>query len=260
MLGPGGFDPARDIVAITVNRWPHGYAYTYNSLYDPMEWVYTSTNARPNVSARQPYGRITIANSDAGASPHTDTAFGKRTAPSARSSNAAPCRSWAHRPAVEERRKPEAHTMHASDRDLGMARSISRRDFLNGVGVALTGAVVAPPWLDAYGLAAVGQRAGAGARLLPAGAAPACAAATRVLRSGAPAARRGAPGQRGGHRHRRALRPRGGRRRHQRPFSRALLPRGRRARAPGCWFWTITMISAATPSATSSATTDGCCC
>ena len=39
ILGAGGFDPARDIIAITVNRWPHGYAYTYNSLYDPMEWV-----------------------------------------------------------------------------------------------------------------------------------------------------------------------------------------------------------------------------
>jgi len=75
ILGPGGFDPARDIIAITVNRWPHGYAYTYNSLYDPMEWVFTSTNSRPNVIARQPHGRITIANSDAGASPHTDTAF-----------------------------------------------------------------------------------------------------------------------------------------------------------------------------------------
>ena len=33
-LGPGGFDPARDIAAITVNRWPHGYAYEYNSLFD----------------------------------------------------------------------------------------------------------------------------------------------------------------------------------------------------------------------------------
>ena len=75
ILGPAGFDPARDIIAITVNRWPHGYAYTYNSLYDPMEWVFTSTNTRPNVIARQPFGRITIANSDAGASPHTDTAF-----------------------------------------------------------------------------------------------------------------------------------------------------------------------------------------
>ena len=33
-LGAGGFDPARDIAAITVNRWPHGYAYEYNSLFD----------------------------------------------------------------------------------------------------------------------------------------------------------------------------------------------------------------------------------
>jgi spermidine dehydrogenase len=74
-LGEGGFDPARDIVAIAVNRWPHGYAYTYNPLYDPMEWVYTSTNDRPCVKARQPFGVITIANSDAAASPHTDAAM-----------------------------------------------------------------------------------------------------------------------------------------------------------------------------------------
>jgi len=74
-LGPGGFDPARDIVAIAVNRWPHGYAYTYNPLYDPMEWVYTSTDDRPCVKARQPFGLITIANSDAAASPHTDAAM-----------------------------------------------------------------------------------------------------------------------------------------------------------------------------------------
>jgi spermidine dehydrogenase len=74
-LGAGGFDPARDIVGITVNRWPHGYAYTYNSLHEPMEWVYTNSENRPNVIARQPYGLISIANSDAGASPHTDTAM-----------------------------------------------------------------------------------------------------------------------------------------------------------------------------------------
>jgi spermidine dehydrogenase len=74
-LGEGGFDPARDIVAIAVNRWPHGYSYTYNPLYDPLEWVYTSTNDRPCVKARQPYGLITIANSDAAASPHTDAAM-----------------------------------------------------------------------------------------------------------------------------------------------------------------------------------------
>ena len=74
-LGNGGFDPARDIAAIAVNRWPHGYAYTYNPLYDPLEWVYTSSDARPCVKARQPYGLITIANSDAAASPHTDAAM-----------------------------------------------------------------------------------------------------------------------------------------------------------------------------------------
>lgn len=53
----------------------HGYAYTSNSLFEPLEWVYTTSNARPNVVGRQPYGLTTIANSDAGASPHTDTAF-----------------------------------------------------------------------------------------------------------------------------------------------------------------------------------------
>jgi spermidine dehydrogenase len=75
VLAKGGFDPARDIAAITVNRWPHGYAYTYNSLTDPMEWVFTSTNERPCVIGRQPFGLISIANSDAAASPHTDAAF-----------------------------------------------------------------------------------------------------------------------------------------------------------------------------------------
>ncbi|RKF21301.1 NAD(P)/FAD-dependent oxidoreductase [Altericroceibacterium spongiae] len=75
LLGPAGFDPARDIAAITVNRWPHGYAYTYNSLYDPVEWVYSETNSRPCVVGRQPYGLISIANSDAAASPHTDAAI-----------------------------------------------------------------------------------------------------------------------------------------------------------------------------------------
>jgi spermidine dehydrogenase len=74
-LGDGGFDPAQDIVAITVNRWPHGYAYTYNSLFEPMDWVYTETDARPCVAARKPFGLISIANSDAAASPHTDAAM-----------------------------------------------------------------------------------------------------------------------------------------------------------------------------------------
>lgn len=74
-LGRGGFDPAADIVGIAVNRWPHGYSYTYNSLYDPLEWVFTESDQRPCVAARKPYGLITIANADAAASPHTDAAF-----------------------------------------------------------------------------------------------------------------------------------------------------------------------------------------
>jgi spermidine dehydrogenase len=75
ILAPGGFDPSRDIIGIAVNRWPHGYSYTYNSLYDPVEWVFTETDSRPCVIARQPYGLISIANADAAASPHTDAAF-----------------------------------------------------------------------------------------------------------------------------------------------------------------------------------------
>ena len=41
----------------------------------PMEWVFTSTNERPCVVGRQPFGQTTIANSDAAASPHTDAAI-----------------------------------------------------------------------------------------------------------------------------------------------------------------------------------------
>jgi spermidine dehydrogenase len=71
-LAAGGFDPARDIAAITVNRWPHGYAYEYNSLWDPF-WL--NGGEQPCVVARQPYGRIAIANSDAGAYAYTDGAI-----------------------------------------------------------------------------------------------------------------------------------------------------------------------------------------
>jgi spermidine dehydrogenase len=70
-LSAGGFDPARDIEAITVNRWPHGYAYEYNRLFDP-DW---SEEERPWVRGRQRLGRIAIANSDAAADAYTDTAI-----------------------------------------------------------------------------------------------------------------------------------------------------------------------------------------
>ena len=77
ILGPTGFDDESDILGITVNRWPHGYTYSYNPLFDPQEWAHTTTAERPAVIGRQPIGRITIANSDAAASPHTDAAIGE---------------------------------------------------------------------------------------------------------------------------------------------------------------------------------------
>ena len=70
-LGAGGFDPARDIEAITVNRWPHGYGYEYNPLFDP-QWA---PGQAPHEIGRKPFGRITIANSDSGATAYTDVAI-----------------------------------------------------------------------------------------------------------------------------------------------------------------------------------------
>jgi len=71
MLGSAGFDPARDVEGITVNRWAHGYAFSPNSLFDP-DWP---ENEKPWVVGRKPFGRIAIANSDAGASAYTDVAI-----------------------------------------------------------------------------------------------------------------------------------------------------------------------------------------
>jgi spermidine dehydrogenase len=71
MLGASGFEED-EILAITVNRWPHGYAYEPNTLWDP-EW--SSEAVRPWVIGRQPFGRIAIANSDAAASAYTDAAI-----------------------------------------------------------------------------------------------------------------------------------------------------------------------------------------
>ena len=71
LLGPAGFDVAEDILAITVNRWPHGYAYEYMQLWDP-EW---ESGEAPHEIARQPFGSITIANADSGASAYTHVAI-----------------------------------------------------------------------------------------------------------------------------------------------------------------------------------------
>jgi spermidine dehydrogenase len=70
MLGPAGFDFDRDVAAITVNRWPHGYAYTPTPLFDdPKQQAHLAALARRRV------GRITIANSDSGWDAYTNVAI-----------------------------------------------------------------------------------------------------------------------------------------------------------------------------------------
>lgn len=71
-LSGAGFDAERDIHAITVNRWPHGYPYKTQLLWEP-DWP--DEENKPWVIGRKPFGRITIANSDAGATSGTNSAI-----------------------------------------------------------------------------------------------------------------------------------------------------------------------------------------
>ncbi|MCA0274465.1 MAG: NAD(P)/FAD-dependent oxidoreductase [Proteobacteria bacterium] len=70
-LGPGGFDAARDIEAITCNRWAHGYAYEYMRPWD----AYWPDGPLPIETARKPWGRIAIANADSGAYAYAHSAI-----------------------------------------------------------------------------------------------------------------------------------------------------------------------------------------
>jgi spermidine dehydrogenase len=70
-LAEGGFDPARDIEAITCNRWSHGYAYEYMRPWD----AFWPDGELPIVKARKPWGRIAIANSDSGAYAYAHSAM-----------------------------------------------------------------------------------------------------------------------------------------------------------------------------------------
>ena len=72
MLEPHGFDASKDIAGITVNRWPHGYAYEYNELYDGPD---RSPAAGPHLAARERIGRISFANSDTSAYAYVNGAF-----------------------------------------------------------------------------------------------------------------------------------------------------------------------------------------
>ena len=71
MLGAGGFNSASDIIAITVNRWPHGYAYEYDPMLGPPD----QPGQAPYEIARQRYGNIVIANSDSGGQAYMDSAI-----------------------------------------------------------------------------------------------------------------------------------------------------------------------------------------
>ncbi|GAB2460476.1 NAD(P)/FAD-dependent oxidoreductase [Nocardioides hungaricus] len=70
-LGPGGFDPARDIEGITVNRWGHAYAYEYGRPWDEF-WPYGEL---PSHVARKGWGRIAIANTDSAPRAYVDSAM-----------------------------------------------------------------------------------------------------------------------------------------------------------------------------------------
>ncbi|MBO2455695.1 NAD(P)-binding protein [Actinomadura barringtoniae] len=71
LLGAGGFDPAKDIQGITVNRWGHGYALEYGR-----PWAtFWPDGPLPSVIGRQPYGRVTIANSDSQNRAYADAAI-----------------------------------------------------------------------------------------------------------------------------------------------------------------------------------------
>jgi spermidine dehydrogenase len=71
VLGPAGFDPARDIEAITVNRWAHAYAYEYALPWDKF-WP---DGELPSHVARKRFGRVAIANTDSAPRAYVDSAI-----------------------------------------------------------------------------------------------------------------------------------------------------------------------------------------
>ena len=77
ILGPGGFDPARDIAGITVNRWPHGYAYSVDEETGDVAWQPSlwKGSTKPWVVARKRIGNIAIAGTDASSNAMTESAI-----------------------------------------------------------------------------------------------------------------------------------------------------------------------------------------
>jgi spermidine dehydrogenase len=77
ILSPGGFDAARDIAAITVNRWPHGYAYGHDPETDQVAFEYSTwpEEKRHWVTGRRPFGNISIAATDSASTAMTESAI-----------------------------------------------------------------------------------------------------------------------------------------------------------------------------------------
>lgn len=73
LLADGGFDPAKDIVGITVNRWAHGYAYD-RCPHALFERLYDDEERYPHMQARKPFGRISVANADSAANAMLESA------------------------------------------------------------------------------------------------------------------------------------------------------------------------------------------
>ncbi|GHH72303.1 spermidine dehydrogenase SpdH [Streptosporangium violaceochromogenes] len=72
LLGPGGFDAARDVEAITINRWGHGYAPEYAT---PWDLGFYPRGTSPASVARRRFGRIAIANADSVPAASADAAI-----------------------------------------------------------------------------------------------------------------------------------------------------------------------------------------
>jgi spermidine dehydrogenase len=70
-LSGTSFDAARDIAAITCNRWSHGYALEYMRPWD----AFWPDGPMPIELARRGWGRIAIANSDSGAYAYVHSAI-----------------------------------------------------------------------------------------------------------------------------------------------------------------------------------------
>ncbi|NRB72490.1 MAG: NAD(P)/FAD-dependent oxidoreductase [Xanthomonadales bacterium] len=69
--GPHGLDVKEDVLAVSVNRWPHGYSYYYTDLWDPD----FEAGQYPHEVASQRFGNIAIANADALADAYTHAAI-----------------------------------------------------------------------------------------------------------------------------------------------------------------------------------------